>query len=246
MPFKDALSTSKDAVGIVRELAIVLAILILIFFPGMWATHVATVASEINKASVAQGAKQTEVNVLGIAKYTFDNTTAVLGSLSSAQQANEDSIAQLEKMKKSVSPAIAAQIEAVEKNLQGAQQQVNGSITSTRDVQLKTDAVIQTTSAQANPEGPYGVVVAADRVPEHAAYEVHLLKVKGFNNIAVFQRQSLYRTVARFPDKDSATAQLPAIQTYRPTAYPIDLTTWCKSTSSSDEVLEGVHVTNCQ
>jgi len=246
MPFKDALSSTKDFVGVVREIAIIVAILVLIFLPGVSASYVATFASKLNAAGIEKGSKQTEVNVMGVAKYTFDNTTTVLTSLSSASKANEDSISQLEKLKKLVSPALVAQIDGIERSLQGAQQQVTGSITSTRDVQLKTDAVIQANTSPANPEGPYGIVVAADKVPEHAAYEVHLLKLKSFTNIAVFQRQGLYRTVARFPDKDAANAQLSTIQAYRQTAYVIDLSNWCKSPTVSDQVMEGVKVTNCQ
>jgi hypothetical protein len=244
MPFKDLADSIKNIVGSVREAAIILVIVVIFFFHGVTARYIARVAADLNQAGTGQGSNKTEVD-LGVVKYTFEKSTEVKASLNSANSADEDSLKLLEHVKTLVkSPQAIAQIEEAEKSVRASKDQVAASLAATASIQLKNDQAIQTSPNATS--GPFGIVVAADRMREHAEYEVHLLKRKGFTNIAVFQRQGLYRTVARFPDKASAAAQLDAIHAYRPDAYLIDLSTWCQSSSPSNDSLEGVNVTNCQ
>jgi hypothetical protein len=246
MPFKEWVSSTKDTVSTIREVAIVILVIVFLFNQHFIANYLATYASTLAQAGSAQGAK-TEVDT-PLAKYTFDHSTDALTSLNSAKSTSDDSIKQLEALKKSVSSSqVVDQIDAVEQSLRSTGQAVDQSIKTTQALQSQTVAEIPNgpTSAAAAPS-PFGISVAADRVREHAVNEVQLLKTNNITNIAVYLRNGLYITVARFSDRNAADSQLTAIRAFRPTAYLINIGSFCHNPSVSSEKIDTVNVTNCQ
>lgn len=74
---------------------------------------------------------------------------------------------------------------------------------------------------------------------------MHLLKSEKFNDIAIYERQNFLRTLARFPDAESANKALPDVQKKRPGAYVINLSKWCPN-YTSERMLADVPVLKCQ
>ena len=78
------ITATKDCVGIVRELAIIIAVVLVLLDPGLLVRW----AKSTNEAGKKAGAKSTEVNV-GLAKIAFDNSTEQASKLEDALKATE-------------------------------------------------------------------------------------------------------------------------------------------------------------
>lgn len=120
--------------------------------------------------------------------------------------------------------------------------QLKSSIDSSRILQ---DKVVENSPWQLTSSGTYGIVVSADRVKQNAEYEVQQLKKRNFN-VAVYDRQGFFRTVALIGNPDDASKQLPQIQSYRPTAYIINLDHFCSNKKDAQTQIGGAPVFTCQ
>lgn len=236
------ISAIKDCVGVVRELAIILVIAIVIWYPA----GVAQWAKSVNEESKKAGAKSTTVKV-GPLEMAFENTLDQLSELNAAKNTNEVVRQQAARMVSTAStPSEAKRAKEVLENVTTVGSKLDASISSTKTTLLAQDQVIQDAAGRASGPGTYGIVVSAGKQDDLAAYEVAQLEKQGYSNVAVFDRQRFLRTVARFPDKDSAEKALPNIQGYRKTAYIINLDKWCPNPQASAKNISGVAVLACQ
>lgn len=246
MQFKDIVSTTNDAFTALRDIAIVALVGVFLFNQKFVSDYLASYAKALADAGQERGAK-TEVNT-PLAKYTFDQAADTLTSLNSAKSGSDESINQLDKLKSSVaSPELVAQINSIEQKLRSTGQAVDQSIKATQEVQSQSVAQIPAApGAAGSTAANFGISVAADRMREHAIYEVQLLKKNHFSDIAVYSRKGLYITVAQFPGRDAANDQLHTIRVFRPTAYLVNIANFCQNPSPSNERIDTVAVTDCQ
>jgi len=84
MSAQSNITAVKDCVGIVREVAIIIAVLVIVLDPGFLVNWAKSANEEAKKAE----AKSTEVN-LGPVKIAFDNSTDQAAKLQAALKANE-------------------------------------------------------------------------------------------------------------------------------------------------------------
>ena len=245
MQFKDVVSTTNDAFTALRDIAIVALVVIFLFNQKFVSNYLAGYAKALADAGKERGAK-TEVDT-PLAKFTFDQAADALTSLNSAKSGSDESINQLDKLKSSVaSPQIVAQIDSVEQKLRSTGQAVDQSIKATQEVQSESAARIPASpTAVDSAAALFGISVAADRMREHAVNEVQLLKKNHFSDVAVYSRDGLYITVARFNSRDAANGQLPAIRVFRPTAYLVSIANFCQNPAPSKEMIDTVAVTDC-
>lgn len=242
MPFQSKLTAIKDSVGVARELAIIIAVTIIVVHPGV----VAQWAKSLNDESRKAGAKSTEINV-GPAKIAFDNTAEQVSVLDAAIKANDvvkkgaqlfintaDTQQKMERAKE------------VQQNAESVGSKLQASISSAKTALLAQDQIIQDAPGQASGPGTYAIVVSADKQEDLAAYEVQQLKKRGNPDLAIYDRQGFLRTTARFRDKEAAEKELPAIQRYRKTAYIINLDKWCTHPQELKRTISGAPVFACQ
>ncbi len=242
MSTQSNITAVKDSVGIVRELALVIAVIVLLLDPGV----IARWAKSVNEESKKQGGKSTEIN-LGLAKIAFDNSVIQISTLDAALKANEalKINAQL-LVKNAATPQGAERAKEVLQNADSVSSQLQAGISSAKTSALAQDQIIQGASGQASGSGAYGIVVSADKQDDLAAYEVQQLKKRNLTDIAFYERGGFLRTVARFSDREKAEQALSTIKQYRSTAYIINLDKWCSNSQDSGRQVSGVTVFTCQ
>ena len=76
-------------------------------------------------------------------------------------------------------------------------------------------------------EGPWGIIVGADKNEESARYELQKFRRKWFENIQIFIKSGWYRTVVIFDDPGGAEEQLERIKEMSESAYIINLPSFC-------------------
>jgi hypothetical protein len=232
----------KDCVGIVRELAIIIAVVVIVLDPGFLVNW----AKSANEKGKEAGAKSTEFN-LGPAKIAFDNSTDQAAKLEAALKANE---ALKKNAQQLINTAHNTQtVESAKEVLHTADSlsvTLQAGISSAKTAALAQDQVIQNASAKLSGPGAYGIVISADKQDDPAVYEVQQVQRRGFKDVVFYKRQGFLRGVARFPDRGAAEDALPEIQKYRQTAYMINLENWCSNQRDFGEKISGITVFTCQ
>jgi len=233
------LTTTKDILAIVRESAIIIAVLVIVAFPGAYAWW----SSQLDEAARKHGASKVETSIGGNT-IGFDHSTNTVDELAAAKKINDDLNQRIQKLVASSTGKTADQAKQIETSANELSSQIQNSLSSAKNVQLSQDPV-KDAPGLATGSGTYGVVVSADKRDDLAAYEVHLLKTENYNDIAIYDRQGFLRTLTRFPDAAAANAALPDIQKKRQSAYVINISKWCPK-YSSERTLADVPVLKCE
>jgi hypothetical protein len=242
MTAQSTITAVKDSVGIVRELAIIAAIVLVVLDPGLLVKW----AKSANEEGKRAGAKTTEVS-LGLAKFAFDNSTEQAAKLEAALKANEALKKNAEQLISTArTPQTVASAKEVLHTADSLSVSLQAGISSAKTAALAQDQIIQDAPAKSTGPGAYGIVVSADKQNDAADYEVQQLKLRGFLDVAFYERQGFLRTVARFPDKSAADDALPEIQKYRRTAYMINLGKWCSDPEDSGRRVSETTIFTCQ
>ena len=76
-------------------------------------------------------------------------------------------------------------------------------------------------------EGPWAILVGADKNEESARYELEKFRRRGFENVQIYIKSGRYRTVVIFDDPGGAEEQLERIKEMSESAYIINLPTFC-------------------
>jgi hypothetical protein len=232
---KDVVATSKDALAALREVAIIVAVVAVLFFP----SFVASWAKAISDAAAAKGAK-TDID-LGILKLSFESSANQAAALKSTQTSVQDLVRQVSDSK-SLSGEQKNRFQQEATTVSAGIQQ---AIDSAKSVTLAQDRLLQMSAETSTGSGHYGIVVSADKRDDLAAYEVEQLKRRGAPDVVVFDRSGFLRTVSRFLDRKKAEEYLPTVQQYRSTAYLINLDKWCSGTRTNSRSIAGAPVIPC-
>ena len=242
MSAQSNITAVKDCVGIVREVAIIIAVLVIVLDPGFLVNWAKSANEEAKKAE----AKSTEVN-LGPVKIAFDNSTDQAAKLQAALKANEALKKNAEQL---IDTARNTQtVQSAKEILHTADSlsvTLQAGISSAKTAALAQDQLIQDAPAKASGPGAYGIVISADKQEEPAVYEVKQVQKRGFKDVAFYERQGFLRTLARFPERGAAETALPEIKKYRQTAYMINLEKWCPDAHDSGKKISGITVFTCQ
>jgi hypothetical protein len=239
MDLQPKLTSAKDILAIVRESAIVIAVIVLVLCPGAYAWWSAKFDEEAHK----RGASKVETGIAGNT-LTFDHSTETVDKLVTANKTIDDLKLQLQNLIASAPGKTAEQAKQIQNSANVLSSQIQSSLNSAKTVQLSQDPV-QDAPGLATGSGTYGIVVSADKKDDLAAYEAQLLKRENFNDVAFYDRLGFIRTVARFADATAANEALPSIQKTRQGAYIINLSKWCPK-YTDERVLAGVPVLQCQ
>ena len=239
MELQPKLTTTKDILAIVREAAIIIAVLVVVVYPGSYAWW----SSKLDAEAHRRGANHVQTS-LGGNTIGFDHSTDTVDKLAAANKSINDLQQQVQKLVASSPGKTADQAKQLQTSANEVSSQIQSSLSSAKNAQLSQDPV-QDAPGLATGSGTYGIVASADKRDDLAAYEVHFLKTENFNDIAIYERQGFLRTLARFPDATAANAALPDIQKKRQSAYIINLSKWCPK-YSSERTLADVPVLKCE
>jgi hypothetical protein len=249
MTVESGTAAAKNAIGVLRELLIIFGIIFLVLNRDKAITY----AKQFVEGAQRAGATHAEIN-LGLVKLVFDTASDQIGGLDTLSKMNEEveGLAQL-LSNSGGSPEDVKRAREIQQMAQNLAPQLQASISSARTAQLGLDKVIQqqevaqATIGQTNGPESYGIVVSADKQDDLAKNEVHVLKdIRHMPDVVVYDRQGFLRTVARFRDKAAAENALPDIQSYRQTAYVINLSKWCGSAQESEKRIGTAPIITCK
>ena len=192
MDLQPKLTSTKDLLAIVRESAIIIAVVVVVVYPGSFAWW----SSKLDEAAFGRGANHVQSSLAGNS-IGWDHSTDTVNKLAAANKSIDDLKQQLQKLVASAPGKTADQAKQIETSANELSSQIQSSLTSAKSVQLSQDP-LKDAPGFATGSGTYGIVVSADKKDELAAYEVHLLKAENFNDVAIYDRQGFLRTLARF------------------------------------------------
>lgn len=92
--------------------------------------------------------------------------------------------------------------------------------------------------AASTPGAVWIVVIESDDTLEAAKVHAQVAKNAGYNDVQIYKRNGLFRTVINFPSKQEADSNLKSIQSkINSTSYPVNPDTWCLGpTPMSDHI----------
>jgi hypothetical protein len=264
MTLESGTAAAKNATGVFRELLIIFGMIFFVLHFNTLSTKLSNFAKRYFESAKNAGATHAELN-LGLGKWVFDTASDQIGGLDTLRKMNEEveGLAQL-LINSGGSPENVKRARDIQQMAQKLDPQLQASISSVKTTQLALDQVIQQDQVvqaaidqangvaqaaigQANGPGSYGIVVSADKQDDLAKYEVHQLKdIRHIPDVVVYDRQGFLRTVALFRDKAAADKALPDIQSYRKTAYLINLSKWCGTPQESAKRIGTAPVVTCQ
>lgn len=242
MSYASGLASIKETLGVFRELAIIVAVAVVVFRPGV----VVLWAKAFNDEGKRLGAKSSELR-LGPATLAFDNSADQVATLTAATKANEDVQKLAQQLSATAaSPQNVARARQIEQTANTVAAKLAASISATKTTLLAQDQAIQAAAGVTSGAGDYGIVVSADKQDDLAAYEVQQLHKRAVSDVKIFDRQGFLRTVAAFANRDDAEKELPAIEQYRKSAYVINLSKWCPNPQNSGRQIAGAAVLLCK
>lgn len=144
-----------------------------------------------------------------------EKLTEVEKELQAASAAGAAAPAQLEQALANTGSAI--------KFARNSEQQMSRSLAQIQPLARKAESLTK------SPAGDWAVVFGGDVSLEAAVYEVRRLTKAGVNaaQVAVYLRESSYRTVAVYPTREEAEQGLALIRSLRSSAYVVPFGRWC-------------------
>ncbi len=235
---KDAASTligvGKDAVALLRDLALFVLAVLLLLFPG-------TFNGVLTKAGFEEG------SLVG-----FKWKSKLVESDAALQDARTTIIdlkAQLDKTSKALAEVQArlndpsvnetvAKLEEENKKLNVASAEVQASIANT----IASNApLVERAQTTVSSSAVWGVVFSGDTTLDAAKHEVTVVAPKlGIPNASVYLRQNSYRSVAVVESRTQAEQVLAKARQLRRDAYIVNVSTWCPGAAEKDGYRECV------
>jgi F0F1-type ATP synthase membrane subunit b/b' len=214
------LANTKDGLDITRQLLIVIIILVLIFVPtafkrtlkafGVKKVSVAGTEFELNEEAsantgdAAQGLEATNKNL----ESARENLNSII-----LETSNADLKKKLEVLK--------SQLQASQETTTNAAQNLNASLAD--QIAIVQNAAPEDVQGQ----GPWGIVISADKLIQDAQAKVETVQALGYQNIKFYDRQNWKRTVVEFSSFDDAQAALPKLRSIHSSSYLVNRSKWC-------------------
>jgi hypothetical protein len=222
----------KDFVALLRDLALFILALLLLFFP-------TTFNSMLSNAGFEEG------SFVGFKwKPKLLNSDA---ALKDAQTLITDLKEQNDKLSKALGDAQSkfndpalneqyAKLEEANKQLNVASSKVENSVAST----IASNApLVEKVQNAVDTNTKWGVIFSGDATLDAAKYEVETAAPKlGIPNASIYFRQGSYRSVSVVDSKPEAELVLPKAKQRRADAYIVEMSKWCPNSTEKTDYRE--------
>ena len=222
------IGVGKDAVALLRDLALFVLALLLVIFP-------TTFNGVLTKAGFEEGSlvgfkwKSKLVESDAALKEARTTITDLKTQLDKTSQALVQAQARLN------DPSLKdtlAKLDEENKKLKAASAEVEVSIANTI---ASNASLVEKAQTALNSNAVWGVVFSGDTTLDAAKYEVTVIAPKlGIPNASVYFRQNSYRSVSVVESKTQAEQVLTKAKQRRDDAYIVNLATWCRSAVEKD------------
>jgi hypothetical protein len=222
--FQIILATSRSALALVRESAIILLILVVLIWPD--ALQNVLKKAGFNELDLGFLKWQKEIEA---AQQEVKDANQILAQV---QKEISDATESIETIKNTtdLKPETRAEINKLSVKLDESNKattMARGNLQQNIAVQSRFMNEFQQVAPVE--EGPWGILVGADKDEESAKHELEKFRRRGFENIQIYIKSGWYRTVIVFEDHGGAEEQLNRIIELSESAYIINLSSWCPS-----------------
>lgn len=226
------INVGKDAVALLRDLALFLLALLLLAFPGTF-NGVLTSAGFEEGSLVGFKWKSKLVESDGALKEARSTITDLTGQL---EKTSQTLAAVQTRLNDPSLDETVARIEAENKKLTAASAAVENSITHTI---ASNAALVEKAQTAIGSNAVWGVVFSGDATLDAAKYEVNVVAPKlGIPNASVYVRQKSYRSVSVVESRAQAEQVLTKAKQRRADSYIVNLSTWCPDSAEKESYRE--------
>lgn len=226
-PAASSIETGKDLIALVRDTALMVLVVLLLFWPQSF-------NDILTRAGFEEG------SLVGFKwKAGFAETRAKLeqanSTIESLKKANEDLAGQLTEAKKLTNnDSLKEQITNLEQMNQKVLAQTRESLTAVQNTLTQTAPLANRLPGTLQPA--WAVVIGGDKTLDQAKYELEKAAQAGIQRTRVFLREGVYRSVVLPADRSEADAILAKVRSGRwPSAYLVDLNTWCRTQAEGSD-----------
>lgn len=222
------ITLGKDFVALLRDLALFILALLLLFFP-------TTFNNLLTNAGFEEGSFvgfKWKPRLL-TSDATLKEAQTVIADL--REQNGKLSKVLADVQSKVNDPALKEQIarlEEVNKQLNVTTSKVENSVASTI---ASNEPLVERVQNEVAPESRWGVVFSGDATLEAAKYEVGTIAARlGIPNARIYFRQGAYRGVSVLDSRAEAQQVLPKAKQRRADAYIVNMSAWCPNSTEKD------------
>ena len=133
---------------------------------------------------------------------------------------------------------LRSQLSTVEQSGRKLEQTTADASTVLRSTLAQNAPLVERAQSTLPGGGPQAVVMGSDRTLEAARDEVRRAAGAGIANVAVYQRNGYFATIATTDTRDQAAEVLRIARGFRPDAYVTRLSAWCLNPTPRDGFTE--------
>ncbi len=220
--FQVFLATSRSVLALVRESAIIILILVVLVWPDALQSVLKKAGfSELDlgflkwqkQIEAAQQDAQDANQILAQVEKDLSDTKESIETIKNTPDLKPETIEEINKL--------SVKLDESNKATTLARGNLQQNIAVQREFMNEFQQVAPVE------EGPWGIVVGADKNEEGARHELREFRGKGFENIQIIIKSGWYRTVVIFDDPFDAEKQLARIKEMSEDAFIINLPNFC-------------------
>jgi hypothetical protein len=230
----NSVSLGKDLVALLRDSALFILALLLLFFPAAFNTI-------LTKAGFEEGSLvgfKWKAKLID-ADAALKEARVIIADLKS--QLEKTSLALSEAQRSPNDPSVRERLVKLQeenKQLNATTTKVEASVATTIASSAQLVEKAQTNSGASQ---GWGVIFSGDSSLEDAKYEANVVAPKlGIPNVTIYFRDGSYRSVAVLEDRMQAEQVLPKAKQRRADAYIVNMSSWCVVTNPKEGYLECV------
>ena len=221
-PFQVILATSRSVLALVRESAIIILILVVLVWPDALQNVLKKAGFSELDLGFLKWQKQIEA-----AQQEVQDANQILAQVEKDINEAKESIETI-KNTPDLKPETREEIKKLSTKLDkssNATTLARGNLQQNIAIQSEIMNEYQQNAPVGN--GPWAILIGADKDEESARYELEKLHRRGFENIQIYIKSGWYRTVIVYDDYAVADEQLNEIKELVESAYIVNLSTWC-------------------
>jgi len=221
-PFQIFLATSRSVLALIRESAIILLILVVLIWPDALQNVLKKAGFSELDLGFLKWQKQIEA-----AQQDVQEANQILAQVEKEISNTQESIETI-KNTPDLKPETREEINKLSIKLDESSRATTlarGNLQQNIAVQRKFMNEFQQVAPVE--EGPWAILIGAHKNEERARYELEKFHRRGFENVQIYIKSGLYRTIVIFEDKRVAEEQINRIKEFVESAYIINLPSWC-------------------
>jgi len=220
--FQIFLATSRSVLALIRESAIILLIVIII----IWPDALTGVLKKAGFSELDLGFLKWQKEIEA-AQQDAQDANQILAQVQKELSETKESIETI-KNTADLKPETREEINKLTVKLDESSKATNlvrGNLQQNIAVQRKIMNEFEHVAPVE--EGPWAIIVGADKSEESARHELEKFRGKGFENVQIIIKSGWYRTIIVFDDPGMAEEQLEKIKESAEEAFIINLPSWC-------------------